>query len=312
MAFIIYALSKKRIFIIPTTFYFCIMENEQNINYKRIEQAIEYIQVNFKSHPNLDEVAEKLHLSPFHFQQLFTDWVGVSPKKFLQYITVEHAKAILKKDTQTTLFETTIEVGLSSTSRLHDLFVNVEGMTSAEYKNGGENLVIDYNFAQSPFGNLIVASTSKGICYIAFEQNHKKALYDLKIKFPKAEFQHKSTLLQQNALLVFNNDWTDLPQIKLHLKGTDFQLKVWESLLKIPFGRLSTYGELAHEIGNPNASRAVGTAIGNNPIAYLIPCHRVIQSTGTFGGYMWNPIRKTAIIGWEQAKSYLKAFPENI
>src|SRR5690606_20267977 len=133
--------------------------------------------VNFKSHPNLDEVAEKLHVSPFHFQRLFTDWAGVSPKKFLQYITVEHAKAILKKDTQTTLFETTIEVGLSSTSRLHDLFVNVEGMTPAEYKNGGENLVIDYNFAESPFGNLIVASTSKGICYIAFEQNHEKALY---------------------------------------------------------------------------------------------------------------------------------------
>jgi len=281
------------------------MENGQNINYTRIEQAIEYIQANFKSHPNLDEVAEKLHLSPFHFQRLFTDWAGVSPKKFLQYITVEHAKKILKKDAQKTLFDTTFEIGLSSTSRLHDLFVNVEGMTPAEYKNGGENLVIDYGFGESPFGDVIIASTSKGICYIAFEQDPVKAFQNLKIKFPKAEFQHKSTLLQQNALLIFNSDWTNLPKIKLHLKGTDFQLKVWESLLKIPFGKLSTYGELAYEIGNPNASRAVGTAIGNNPIAYLIPCHRVIQSRGIMGGYMWNPIRKLAIIGWEQAKEEL-------
>ncbi len=281
------------------------MENGQNINYVRIAQAIEYIQANFKSHPNLDEIAEKLNLSPFHFQRLFTDWAGVSPKKFLQYITVEHAKNILKKDTQKTLFDTTFEIGLSSTSRLHDLFVNIEGMTPAEYKNGGENLIIDYDFTESPFGDVIIASTPKGICYIAFEQDPMKAFQNLKIKFPKAEFQHKSTVLQQNALLIFNSDWTNLPQIKLHLKGTDFQLKVWESLLKIPFGKLSTYGELACEIGNPNASRAVGTAIGNNPIAYLIPCHRVIQSTGIMGGYMWNPVRKAAIIGWEQAKAEL-------
>jgi len=305
MVFLICILSKKRIFISRTTSYFCIMESEQNINYTRIAQAIEYIQANFKFHPSLEEVAEKLHLSPFHFQRLFTEWAGVSPKKFLQYITVEHAKTILKKDVQATLFDTTLEIGLSSTSRLHDLFVNVEGMTPAEYKNGGENLVIDYHFAESPFGNLIVASTSKGVCYIAFEQDPAKAFQNLKIKFPKARFQYKSTVLQQKALLIFNSDWTHLPQIKLHLKGTDFQLKVWESLLKIPFGKLSTYGELAYEIGNQNASRAVGTAVGSNPIAYLIPCHRIIQSTGTFGGYMWNPIRKVAIIGWEQAKMNL-------
>lgn len=278
------------------------MKEQENINYNRIAQAIEYIQANFKSQPNLDEVAERVHLSPSHFQRLFTDWAGVSPKKFLQYISVENAKNILKKDNQATLFDTAFETGLSSTSRLHDLFVNIEGMTPAEYKNGGQNLTINYDFAESPFGNLIVASTSKGVCYMAFDEDNEKALNDLKAKFPNAVFHQKSDVLQQNAQSIFRNDWSRLEQVKLHLKGTDFQLKVWESLLKIPFGKLSTYGELANEIGNPNASRAVGTAIGSNPVAFLIPCHRVIQSTGTFGGYMWNPIRKTAIIGWEQAK----------
>ncbi len=294
--------STKRIFIFRNTSDFCSMKEQENINYNRIAQAIEYIQTHFKSQPNLDEVAEKIHLSPSHFQRLFTDWAGVSPKKFLQYISVENAKNILKKDNRVTLFDTAFETGLSSTSRLHDLFVNIEGMTPAEYKNGGQNLIIYYDFAESPFGNLIVASTSKGVCYMAFDEDIEKALNDLKAKFLNAVFQQKSDELQQNALSIFRNDWSRLEQIKLHLKGTDFQLKVWESLLKIPFGKLSTYGKLANEIGNPNASRAVGTAIGSNPVAFLIPCHRVIQSTGTFGGYMWNPIRKTAIIGWEQAK----------
>lgn len=278
------------------------MKEQENINYNRIAQAIEYIQTHFKSQPNLDEVAEKIHLSPSHFQRLFTDWAGVSPKKFLQYISVENAKNILKKDNRATLFDTAFETGLSSTSRLHDLFVNIEGMTPAEYKNGGQNLTIYYDFEESPFGSLIVASTSKGVCYMAFDEDNEKALNDLKAKFPNAVFQQQSDELQQNALSIFRNDWSRLEQVKLHLKGTDFQLKVWESLLKIPLGKLSTYGELANEIGNPNASRAVGTAIGSNPVAFLIPCHRIIQSTGTFGGYMWNPIRKTAIIGWEQAK----------
>ena len=278
------------------------MKEQQNINYNRIAQAIEYIQANFKSQPNLDEVAEKIHLSPSHFQRLFTDWAGVSPKKFLQYISVENAKKILKKDSQATLFDMAFETGLSSTSRLHDLFVNIEGMTPAEYKNGGQNLVINYSFSESLFGNLIVATTSKGVCYMAFEDDGTKALNDLKSKFPNAVFYPKSDKLQENAMSIFRNDWGRLEQVRLHLKGTDFQLKVWESLLRIPMGKLSTYGKISNEIGNPNASRAVGTAIGSNPVAFLIPCHRVIQSTGTFGGYMWNPIRKTAIIGWEQAK----------
>lgn len=277
------------------------MNTKDNRNYIRIAKAIDYIQTHFKSQPSLDEVAEAVHLSPAHLQRIFTDWAGVSPKKFLQFISIEHAKKILKEQ-QATLFDTAFETGLSSTSRLHDLFINIEGMTPAEYKNGGENLSINYSFAESPFGNLIVASTAKGICSMAFEDDEAIALQKLQTKFPNAKFQRKLDLIQQNALFIFQNDWRKLNEIKLHLKGTDFQLKVWQSLLTIPLGGLSTYGNLAKKIGNPNAFRAVGTAIGNNPVAYLIPCHRVIQSTGNFGGYMWGHARKTAIIGWEGAK----------
>lgn len=277
------------------------MKTQQEINYSRIAEAIDYIKTNFKQQPSLEEVAEKIHVSPFHFQRLFSEWAGTSPKKFLQYISIDHAKKLLKEN-QATLFDAAYETGLSGTSRLHDLFINIEGMTPAEYKNGGKDLMINYSFAESPFGNIIVASTQKGVCYMAFEDDEIKALKDLQAHFPNATFQRKLDLLQQNALFIFQNDWSKLHQIKLHLKGTGFQLKVWETLLKIPMGKLSTYGEIAKKINQPNASRAVGTAIGSNPVAFLIPCHRVIQSAGTFGNYMWGPTRKTAIIGWEGAK----------
>lgn len=278
------------------------MNEHKQINYQRIAEAIEYIKTNFKEQPNLGEVAAKVHLSPFHFQRLFSEWAGTTPKKFLQYISIEHAKKLLT-DQQATLFDTAFETGLSGTGRLHDLFVNIEGMTPAEYKNGGKNLFVNYSFAESPFGNLIVASTQKGVCYMAFNDDEANALNDLKQKFPNAIFQRKLDLIQQNALFIFQNDWSKLSEIKLHLKGTDFQLKVWETLLKIPMGQLSTYGNIAEQIGNANASRAVGTAIGSNPVAFLIPCHRVIQSSGNIGGYMWGNTRKTAIIGWESAKT---------
>lgn len=274
------------------------MTEQEKTNYSRIARAIDYIRQNFRKQPNLDEVAANVHLSPFHFQKLFSEWAGTTPKKFLQYVSLEYAKKLLKEN-QATLFETAFETGLSGTSRLHDLFVNIEGMTPAEYKNGGQNLRINYSFAESPFGNVIVASTVKGICYLAFEDDEPKAFEKLVSKFPNAHFDKNTDMLQVNALNIFKNDWSSLPEIKLHLKGTAFQLKVWEALLKIPMGQLSTYGSIAQKIEAPGSSRAVGTAIGSNPVAFLIPCHRVIQSTGTFGGYMWGSTRKTAIIGWE-------------
>lgn len=278
------------------------MNTQDQLNYTRIAEAIEYIRSHFKEQPNLDEVAKKVHLSPFHFQRLFSEWAGTSPKKFLQYISVQHAKKLLKEE-QATLFDTAYETGLSGTSRLHDLFINIEGMTPAEYKNGAKSLDINYSFAESPFGNLIVASTVKGVCFMGFYEDEPTAFAALQAHFPHAQFSRKLDMIQQNALFIFQNDWSKLHEIKLHLKGTDFQLKVWETLLKIPMGQLATYGTIAQKIGNPNASRAVGTAIGSNPVAFLIPCHRVIQSTGTFGGYMWGPTRKTAMIGWEGAKT---------
>lgn len=278
------------------------MTTQDTVNYTRIAEAIDYITKNFKKQPGLEEIAENIHLSPFHFQRLFTEWAGVSPKKFLQYISIEHAKSILQKK-DTTLFDAAFETGLSGTGRLHDLFISIEGMTPGEFQNGGEALVINYSYAESPFGDILVASTQKGICYMAFKGIGTDSFEHLKTKFPNAEYKQKVDLIQQNALYIFTHDWSKLSSVKLHLKGTDFQLKVWETLLKIPMGQLSTYGDIAQNINHPKASRAVGTAIGSNPVAFLIPCHRVIQSTGAIGGYMWGTTRKSAIIGWEAAKT---------
>ncbi|PCJ82513.1 MAG: cysteine methyltransferase [Bacteroidetes bacterium] len=278
------------------------MTKQEHINYNRIAEAIDYIKSNFKAQPSLNEIAETVHLSNFHFQRLFTDWAGVSPKKFMQYISLAYAKQLLKEK-QATLFDTALETGLSGTGRLHDLFVNIEGMTPGEFKNGGANLSINYSIAESPFGNLIVASTSIGICHMAFFSNKEQALSILTSRFPKATYNQVVDKIQKDALFIFQNDWSKLNQIKLHLNGTPFQLKVWETLLKIPTGNLTTYGAIAKEISRPKASRAVGTAIGNNPVAFLIPCHRVIQASGNTGGYMWGTTRKTAIIGWEAAKT---------
>jgi AraC family transcriptional regulator of adaptative response/methylated-DNA-[protein]-cysteine methyltransferase len=276
------------------------MNTQEKINYDRIAEAINYIKLNFKNQPNLDDVAEKVHLSPFHFQRLFTDWAGISPKKFLQYLSLDYAKNLLK-DKQATLFDTAFETGLSGTGRLHDLFINIEGMTPAEYKNGGKELDINYSFAESPFGNIIVASTPKGICYMAFADDREDAFSKLHEQFPNASYTQVVDVAQQDALHIFKKDWSELSKIKLHLKGTSFQLKVWETLLKIPMGDLSTYSDISKQIHQPNASRAVGSAIGANPVAFLIPCHRVIKSTGESGGYHWGPTRKSAIIGWEAA-----------
>ena len=268
-------------------------------DYERIKKAIEFIRSNFQQQPDLDALAKEVYLSPFHFQRLFKDWAGVSPKKFLQYISLQYAKKLLH---QHTISDTAYETGLSGSSRLHDLFINIEGMTPGEYKNGGEQLQINYSFAETPFGNIIVASTPKGICHLAFAENEKDAMQQLHLQFPNAQFRQVVDTIQQNALFIFTQDWKDLSKIKLHLKGTPFQIKVWEALLKIPMGDVSTYSGIANSINNPNASRAVGTAIGDNPVAFIIPCHRVIRSTGDFGQYHWGSIRKTAMIGWEAAK----------
>ncbi|TAE58665.1 MAG: methylated-DNA--[protein]-cysteine S-methyltransferase [Bacteroidetes bacterium] len=277
------------------------MNEQEKIHFDRIAQAIDYLKQHFREQPSLDAVAEQVHLSPFHFQRLFTEWAGVSPKKFVQYLSLDYAKQVLQQR-GATLFDAAEASGLSGTGRLHDLFVHIEGMTPGEYKQGGAALSINYSFAESPFGDMLVASTGKGICHMAFADDAAAALATLRAQFPEAQFRQMTDTLQQHALYIFTQDWTKLPEIRLHLKGTPFQLKVWETLLKIPMGQLSTYGHIAQQVGNSKASRAVGSAVGDNPVAFLIPCHRVIQSSGAIGGYMWGPVRKSAMIGWEAVR----------
>jgi AraC family transcriptional regulator, regulatory protein of adaptative response / methylated-DNA-[protein]-cysteine methyltransferase len=269
-------------------------------DYQRIEKAIGFIKEHFKDQPNLDDIAREVYLSPFHFQRLFKEWAGVTPKKFLQFISIEHAKDLLKK--QLSLADVSFESGLSGSSRLHDLFISIEGMTPGEFRNEGERLKINYGFAETPFGDVLLASTHKGICHISFVEDRDIEFSVLQSKFRKATFKQTTDLLQQSALQIFKNDWNDLGKIKLHLKGTPFQVKVWEALLKIPFASISTYSTIASSIELPNASRAVGTAIAKNPVAFLIPCHRVIKSTGLIGDYHWGSNRKAAMLGWEAAK----------
>lgn len=275
--------------------------HQHDIDYARIAAAINFIKDHLQDQPSLDEIATVVQLSPFHFQKLFTEWAGVSPKKFMQYLTLEYAKSLLR-NADATLLDTAHATGLSGTSRLHDLFISLEGMTPGEFKNGGTGLQINYHFAESPFGQLIVASTHKGICHLFFVTDKQQAIDNLIARFPKASFKNTTDKLQQDALSFFQKDWHQPDKIKLHLSGTPFQLKVWESLLKVPMGALVTYGTIAKNIDKPSATRAVGTAIGSNPIAFLIPCHRVIQNTGRLGGYMWGETRKSAIIGWEAAQ----------
>lgn len=277
------------------------MTTQKEYDYRRIAEAIEYIQANFRAQPALGDLARHIHLSPYHFQRLFTEWAGVSPKKFLQYISVEHAKQVLK-DGQSTLFDAAYRTGLSGTGRLHDLFISMEGMTPGEFKNGGRNLYIDYEFLQTPFGRALAAATEKGVCFLAFDENEEKVLDELFRHFPNAKFRRQSSPHIEEIYKVFEPDTGGMARLKLHLRGTPFQLKVWDALLKIPAGGLTTYGELAATVDQPGASRAVGTAVGKNPVAFLIPCHRVIRSNGLIGGYRWGTTRKTAIIGWEAAK----------
>jgi AraC family transcriptional regulator of adaptative response/methylated-DNA-[protein]-cysteine methyltransferase len=265
------------------------MQVQNDIDYLRVAKAIEFLRLNFKMQPSLEEAAAHVNLSAFHFQRLFKDWAGVSPKQFVSHLTIEHAKKMLQND-KSSLLDIAYNSGLSGSGRLHDLFVKMEGMTPGEYKNGGQELIINYSFCNSPFGRLLVASTTKGICYMAFAEGGEAAAMGLlKQQFAKANYTERTDAMQENAVRIFSRDWSNLDAVRLHLKGTPFQLKVWQTLLTVPFAGLTTYSTLAGRLGNAGAARAVGSAVGNNPVAYLIPCHRVIRSTGEIGDYHWGP-----------------------
>lgn len=278
------------------------MEKQQDlINYARIAKAIAYLREHALAKPSLEALAEHVHLSPFHFQRLFKEWAGISPKQFMQYISINHAKSLLAEQQQT-LFSTSMELGMSSSSRLHDLFISIEGMSPAAYKNAGKDLNIAYSFQPSPFGLALIASTDKGICHLSFLTEQDAApIAQLQTQYPLATLLEQEQALHRRAMALFQEQQETPAPLKLHLPGTAFQLKVWEALLRIPTGALNSYAQLAEAIGKPQAARAVGTAIGKNPIAFLIPCHRVIQRSGVIGDYRWGTDRKTALIAWESA-----------
>ncbi|MFT5148236.1 MAG: AraC family transcriptional regulator of adaptative response, partial [Flavobacteriales bacterium] len=236
------------------------MNTQKEIDFNRIKKAIKFISENHKLQPSLDDIAQEINLSPIHFQKLCSDWAGVSPKKFLQYTNINYAKSLLREQ-QATLFDTAIDTRLSSTSRLHDLFIGIEAMSPAEYKNFGENLTISYSFSSTLFGNSIAASTERGLCHLAFIDSVEDGLLALQNRFPKAHFTFKKERVHTACLSFLTEDYESFNKVKLHVKGSEFQLKVWQALLKIPNGNLNTYGRIAKEIGKPTASRAVGTAI---------------------------------------------------
>ncbi len=280
------------------------LENEQitHEDYERISQAIHYLEANFQDQPTLEELAQHLHLSPFYTQRLFKRWAGISPKRFLQHLTLKHARQLLE-DSHSVL-DAALDSGLSGTSRLHDLFVNIEAVTPAEYKRMGAGLEISYGYHPTPFGECLLASTERGICGLWFTDTlgREETLAELEAKWPGANLTQNQlgtgTLVKQ----IFAHTQPDFDPaeekspLNLLIRGTNFQLQVWQALLKIPAGAVCTYGQIAEMIDQPKAVRAVGTAIGKNGIAWLIPCHRVIRKNGETQNYRWGGVRKKAIL----------------
>jgi AraC family transcriptional regulator of adaptative response/methylated-DNA-[protein]-cysteine methyltransferase len=273
--------------------------NQLSEDYARIEQAIHYIETNANRQPDLNEVATQIGLSEYHFQRLFTRWAGISPKRFLQFLTREHVKARLARSGN--LLDATYAAGLSSPGRLHDLFVQTEAVTPGEYKSKGMGVDIAYGFHPSPFGECLLALTGRGICFLAFVDDDRSfALEQLKQSWPNAALSESPARTAPVVDRIFSPG--SVAPIPVHLRGTNFQIKVWEALLRLPLGQVTTYQALAEQVRSPGAARAVGNAVAHNPLAYLIPCHRVLQKTGHFGNYRYGPVRKKAILGWEMAR----------
>jgi AraC family transcriptional regulator of adaptative response/methylated-DNA-[protein]-cysteine methyltransferase len=276
---------------------------EPNINYQRIEQAIQYLEQNFRRQPELEEVAEKVHLSPFHFQRIFTEWAGISPKRFLQYLTVDYLKERLQQSRN--LVEAAEDAGLSSQSRVYDLFTTLEAVTPQEYKLKGSGIRIEYGVHDTPFGRCLIGVTERGISWLSFIQSDEDPRHELekmKLHWHNSVFHESRELTEAMVDRIFS---ASKGNTKLHVlvKGTNFQVKVWEALLRIPMGNVLTYQDIAKTIQSPQAMQAVGSAVGANHIAYLIPCHRVIRKDGILGEYRWSSTRKKGIIGWEMAKT---------
>ena len=280
------------------------MEAQENINYARIEEAIRFLEANFQRQPSLEEVAEKVHLSPFHFQRMFTEWAGISPKRFLQFLTVDFLKTKLKETRN--MEEAAETAGLSGQSRVHDLFTTLEAVTPQEYKTQGNGMQIGYGFHDTPFGQCLIGTTQRGICWLSFvpsKADSLQALEDMQAHWHQSTLYHDQPGTGEVVNKVFQPHlFTARNKLHLYVKGTNFQIKVWKALLEIPTGGVYTYQDVAEKLGSPRAMQAVGSAVGANHIAYLIPCHRVIRKDGVLGEYRWSAARKKSIIGWEMAR----------
>jgi len=273
-------------------------------DYARIEQVIYYLEKNTSAQPGLGEIAASIHLSEYHFQRLFTRWVGISPKRFLQFLTKENAKRLLAKSA--TIMDAAYQVGLSSPGRLHDLFITWEAVTPGEYKQRGAGLTINYGFHPTPFGEILLGVTVRGICNLSFvtPAGRSETFEAFRKNWPQARLVEKPSITEPYIERIFKSNGSSSSQaLHLYLNGSKFQLKVWEALLRIPSGSVVSYGDIASYLGEPKASRAVGNALAHNPVALIIPCHRVIQSLGEFGNYHYGQARKAALLGWEMAKA---------
>lgn len=280
------------------------METQEVVNYQRIEKAILFLEKNFLSQPSLEQVAEEASVSPFHFQRLFSEWAGISPKRFLQFLTVDFLKDKLRQSKS--LIEVADEAGLSSQSRVYDLFTTLEAVTPQEYKVKGSGITIQYSLQPTPFGQALVGVTERGVCWLSFistDEDPRSQIEEMKNHWHNSVFRESAAATADIAGKIFSPDSSKHPRLHAFVKGTNFQVKVWEALLRIPEGQLTTYQDIAVQIQQPRALQAVGSAVGSNHIAYLIPCHRVIRKNGVLGEYRWDAVRKKSMIGMEMART---------
>jgi AraC family transcriptional regulator, regulatory protein of adaptative response / methylated-DNA-[protein]-cysteine methyltransferase len=282
----------------------CDWHSDRMSDYERVALIIKYLDEHHVEQPDLTFLAMQAGLSPFHFHRLFTKWAGVTPKDFLQCLTLAHAKTLLRRGES--ILQTSLKTGLSGPGRLHDLTVNIEAVSPGELKDRGAGLEIQYGFAETPFGEWLAAETQRGLCHVAFIELGQKtgAVAELKNEWPEARLERNDALAKRLSREVFSghqNGSRDLT-LRAYVRATPFQLRVWRALLKVPVGNLVSYGRLAGVIGSPNAARAVGSAVGQNPLACLIPCHRVIRETGVVGDYRWGRTRKRSLLAWESSR----------
>jgi len=272
-------------------------------DYDTVRRAIEYLTKRFREQPEVEAVAAAAGTDPRRLNELFRRWCGLTPKAFLQAVTLDNAKKLLAQSPN--ILETSYELGLSGPGRLHDLFVVHEAMSPGEWKSGGEGLEIRYGFHPSPFGTALVMMTPRGLCGLAFSDPGKEAaaLKDMRTRWKNASYVEDSAATADVAARIFQSDrWQPDTPLRVVLIGTDFEVRVWQTLLKVPLGRAATYSDVARKIGKDNAARAVGAAVGKNPISFVVPCHRIVGTNGALTGYHWGLTRKRAMLGWEQAK----------